>query len=312
MFTIPSGYVMPWLQWLLRAFCMFCWTLRLHWRPTRIRRRPAPAATIGSMTSQVPAPRGHPRRKPDWVRCEVLRLAVHLQSCRRVADAFNRIHGRRATVQRTFVHDLCRVHAAEIDQRRRAMRRCPPWPLAPNLVWALDLTQLPGASHLTLGLIDHGSRRLLRLKVLMRKCTWTLLSHLCLAIAEFGLPAAIRTDNEGMFTSRLWRRALKWAGIRHQRSTPGCPWQNGRIERLFGTLKPLLRGLILPSRAAAQAALDEFTGFYNHVRPHQGLGGLTPIEAWHGLSQRDVLCRAGRGRWVQALGGRLAGYHLRL
>jgi transposase InsO family protein len=31
--------------------------------------------------------------------------------------------------------------------------------------------------------------------------------------------------------------------------------------------------------AALQAALDQFTQFYNTVRPHQGLGGLTPEEA---------------------------------
>jgi transposase InsO family protein len=90
---------------------------------------------------------------------------------------------------------------------------------------------------MALGIIDHGSRMVLYLKVLPRKCTWMLLAHVCLAIAKYGVPYAARTDSEAMFTSKTWRLAFKLAGICRQRSRPGCPWENGRIERLFGTLK---------------------------------------------------------------------------
>jgi putative transposase len=270
-----------------------------------------PAAAIAAAHEHTPAP-WCGRRKPDWVRREVLRLAVHVHSCRGIAEVFNRIHGQRTTVRKTFVHELCRAHAAFIAERRRAMRRRPAGVVAPNAVWGLDLTQLPHSRHMALAILDHGSRRVLRLRVLARKHAWALLSHVCQAIGEFGMPAAIRTDNEGMFASRVWRLAFSCFGIRHQRIRPHCPWENGRVERLFGTLKPLLRGLALPSQAAAQMALDEFSCFYNHARPHQGLGGLTPIEAWHGMTRQDVLRHAGRGRWVYALSGRLVGYHLRL
>ena len=43
--------------------------------------------------------------------------------------------------------------------------------------------------------------------------------------------------------------ALRLMGIRHQRIDPHCPWQNGRIERFFGTLKPHLRQLRFSGRA---------------------------------------------------------------
>jgi putative transposase len=91
-----------------------------------------------------------------------------------------------------------------------------------------------------------------------------------------------------MFTSALWRRTLRFFGIHHQRSAVGCPWQNGRIERFFGTLKPVLRQLELASQTAVQSALDAFGTFYNEVRPHQNLGGLTPAEAWRGWTWEDV------------------------
>jgi transposase InsO family protein len=46
------------------------------------------------------------------------------------------------------------------------------------------------------------------------------------AIKRYGKPRIVRTDNEAVFTSKVFRFAL--LGIRHQRTDPGCPWQNGR------------------------------------------------------------------------------------
>jgi transposase InsO family protein len=71
----------------------------------------------------------------------------------------------------------------------------------------------------------------------------TLLGHLCLAIAAHGKPRALRTDNAPVFHSEVFCRALRWMGIRQQFTKPGCPWMNGRIERLFGTLKKMLKSL---------------------------------------------------------------------
>ena len=79
-----------------------------------------------------------------------------------------------------------------------------------------------------------------------------------------------------MFTSRTFRLALSLLGIRHQRTDPGCPWQNGRVERFFGMLKQKLDQLLVDSLHAFNTALGEFRFFYNHVRPHQNLAGRTP------------------------------------
>ena len=168
-----------------------------------------------------------------------------------------------------------------------------------------------GRMRTTLGIIDHGSRALMQLRVIPRKCAWTLLRHLCLAIAEHGRPAALRTDNEGMFRSRLWIQALAWMHIRRQRVKVKHPWQNGRIERLFGTLKPLLRQLKPSNVVDLRQALTDFTWFYNHVRVHLHLDGRTPMEARHGDTPEHLRRRAGNGRWVSALNGLMIGYYLR-
>lgn len=165
---------------------------------------------------------------------------------------------------------------------------------------------------MALGIIDHGSRLVTYLRTLVNKRSWTLLGHLCLAMGRHGKPGHIRTDNEVIFSSWVFTTFLRLTGIRHQRIPTCAPWQNGRMERLFGTLKPLLRQLLILSKAALQQALEEFTLFYNHVRPHQNLGGLTPAEAWNGYSQPDLAQTPPKHTTiVRALDGLLVGYWMR-
>jgi transposase InsO family protein len=136
-----------------------------------------------------------------------------------------------------------------------------------------------------------------------------LLDHVFLAIGRHGKPRALRSDNERVFTGRVFRTVLRLAGIRQQLSDLGCPWQNGRIERLFGTLKSKLDRWRVLDRAQLQAALETFAFWYNAVRPHQNLGGRTPLEAWQGI---DPYRRAPkREEWFEAWDGLLQGYHLR-
>jgi putative transposase len=112
----------------------------------------------------------------------------------------------------------------EMRKKSLSLRRLDAVSVAVNAVRGIDITYLHRGRRPAFAIIDHGSRRLLRFAALPRKCSFTLLGHLCLTIADFGLPRAIRSDNESMFTSLLWRSAMRWLGVRHQRSAPGRPW----------------------------------------------------------------------------------------
>ena len=184
-----------------------------------------------------------------------------------------------------------------------------------NHTWAADLsffTDATGQRHAILGLIDHGSRLCLRLQRLGQRCSWALLGHLCLAMAENGAPRALRTDNEVVFNSRLFRAFLRCAGIRKQTIPTASPWCNGRMERFFGTLKPWLSSLEMAGAAALQSALDQSRWFYNEVRPHQNLSGLTPAEKWQGLTPVDLEQMPIRSvHEVRLFDGLLAGYWIR-
>jgi transposase InsO family protein len=122
-------------------------------------------------------------------------------------------------------------------------------------------------------------REIIRIKAHMPKAGCRLIT----AIESYGKPKAIRTDNESVFTSRLFRLGLWILGIRHQRTQIHSPWQNGRIERFFGTFKKYSDKVIFNTKKI-QFALDEFQYWYNAIRPHRHLNGLTPDEQWEEIN----------------------------
>ena len=259
---------------------------------------------------------GYCQRKPAWVTAEVLRLKAHMgkAGCRSVAITFNRLH-QNTSIGKTFVAEAIKRNQYQLSCIKRDIRSRAPCTVSINTVWGLDLTfktdQQDKLNNL-LGIIDHGSRLAISLTTVINKRSWTILGHLCLAIGKYGKPKAIRTDNENIFNSFVFRTMLKLTGIKHQQTQVCAPWQNGRIERLFGTLKPLLKQLVLPNSTALEIALCEFKLFYNHVRPHQNLNGLTPAEVWQGMTIVDFkIKQKHQPELVQALDGLLVGYYLR-
>lgn len=168
--------------------------------------------------------------KPAWVKQEVLRLKALMPhgSCRKIGDCFNRRfeRARGMTVGKTYVSETIRRHRYEIDLLRREIKRRPPRLIPKNYIWAMDLTgkvDAQGKLRMLLGMLDHGSRAALCLQALPNKSSWTLLGHLFLAIGKYGKPRFVRTDNEAVFTSRLFRSTLFALGIRHQTTDLHCP-----------------------------------------------------------------------------------------
>lgn len=132
-----------------------------------------------------------------------------------------------------------------------------------------------------------------------------------LTIGEFGRPQFIRTDNERCFTGKVFSSGLKLLGIRHQCIDLHCPWQNRRIERFFGTLKKSLRLWQFEGRQALALSLAEFAAWYNGVRPHQNLAGLTPLEAWEGVDPFHAPACPKEITFTDSWDGLLCGFHIR-
>lgn len=103
---------------------------------------------------------------------------------------------------------------------------------------------------------------------------------------EVGLPGTIQSDNGSPFSATglhgLCELSVWWIrlGIKHQRSRPGRPQDNGAHERMHRTLKEATARPPATTAAAQQARFDAFRREYNEERPHQALAGDTPASRW--------------------------------
>lgn len=154
-----------------------------------------------------------------------------------------------------------------------------------NDVWSIDFKgwwfTKDGHKCEPLTLTDNYSRFLLRclnLKVNDGDHAWAVLERV---FCEYGLPNYIRSDNGPPFATasagRLSALSIKLikAGVMPEWIEPGNPQQNGRHERMHGTLK---REGVFPELNLADQLkkLDEYQEYYNFVRPHEALGQVTP------------------------------------
>ena len=130
------------------------------------------------------------------------------------------------TVSKTYVAELCRRHQYLIYETRRKLKHRIPRRMPCNRVWGCDLlvkTDRQGQPHLALAIVNHASRACLRLQWLSDKSSWALLQELIQAVKRYGKPQCVRTDNQAVLVSRLFRFGLWLLGIQQQRIEPECP-----------------------------------------------------------------------------------------
>jgi transposase InsO family protein len=133
---------------------------------------------------------------------------------------------------------------------------------------------------------DAHSRYLLRCQAVEKTDTARVQAIFEAAFREYGMPAAIRTDNGPPFASSavagLSRLAVWWIklGIVPERIAAGHPEQNGRHERMHRTLKQEVAQPPAANRRKQQRALDRFRQEYNEVRPHEALQMNTPAAVY--------------------------------
>lgn len=162
---------------------------------------------------------------------------------------------------------------------------------APNELWCADYKgefRLGNKLYCyPLTITDYRSRYLLACEALESTKEPTAFTVFERAFREFGLPAAIRTDNGVPFSNAhtlfgLSKLSVWWLrlGISIERIKPGKPQQNGRHERMHLTLKKETTKPAAYNFLQQQERFDDFIGTYNSERPHQALGGLYPSEVY--------------------------------
>ncbi len=143
-----------------------------------------------------------------------------------------------------------------------------------------------GEAKIVSGVDDH-SRFCVSALVVPRATARPTCEALALAMRRHGIPSQILTDNGKVFTGRfgpgtgevLFDRICRENGIKHLLTAPRSPTTTGKVERFHRTLRAeFLNDRTFTSVADAQAQLDVWVDYYNHQRPHQGIGMVPPFE----------------------------------
>jgi transposase InsO family protein len=197
--------------------------------------------------------------------------------------------------ERTINRILSRHGLLDHKTRKRRRESFKRWQReAPMQLWQMDIVggvmivdaasgQVREAKVVT-GVDDH-SRYCVIAKVVARPTGRAVCLALAEALAKFGVPEEILTDNGKQFTDRfgkggevLFDKICRLNGIAHRLTAPASPTTTGKVERFHLTLRrELLDGQLFESLAAAQAAVDAFVADYNADRPHQGLDETHPV-----------------------------------
>ena len=149
----------------------------------------------------------------------------------------------------------------------------------PNQVWASDITYLPmrrGFLYLVV-IIDWYTR-----KVLSWRISNTLEANFCVdalneAMAKYGPPEIMNTDQGSQFTSFAWTDRLCRSGVRISMDGKGRFLDNIFVELLWRSLKYECVYLhAWETGSDARAGIAKWVAFYNHKRPHSAHGGKPP------------------------------------
>ena len=222
-------------------------------------------------------------------RIDELHLEHPFAGSRMLRDMLRR-EGHR-TIGRKHVATLMRRMGIEAlyrranTSRRHAAHRIYPYLLRgltierPNQVWAMDTTYIPmsrGFVYLT-AVLDWATRRVLAWRLSNSLAADAAVEALEEAIARYGAPEIMNTDQGSQFTCSDFIGVLETNTIRISMDGKGCWRDNVFVERLWKSVKyehVYLHAYDCVSEARTK--LGKYFEFYNQRRPHSSLDGQTP------------------------------------
>jgi transposase InsO family protein len=157
----------------------------------------------------------------------------------------------------------------------------------PNQMWQSDIFtfRLGGRYAYLIGFIDDYSRHMVGLELYRSQTADQVLEVYRRAVGEYGVPKEMLTDRGRQYTN--WRgttrfeRELGKDRVRHIKSQAHHPMTLGKIERFWKTIyEEFLVRAQFGSFEEARERIRQWVQYYNHKRPHQGIGGLCPADRY--------------------------------
>jgi transposase InsO family protein len=247
-------------------------------------------------------PRTSPRATPPELDGWICKLRAELgpdNGADFIRDALTDVHARvgpgwavpsRSTINRVLArHELLLRSPAK--RPRRSWRRFAY--ARPRDCYQIDATEVRlagGAVVVIFDVLDDCTRTLVACHAAAAETAVAAIAAFGQAVAEYGAPALMLSDNGVAFTSRLTNpgsistfvQTLLDRGVRPINSSPYHPQTCGKVERHHQTLKKWLSGHPRPTTLAGlQALLDVYRRYYNTQRRHSALPRrVTPAQAW--------------------------------
>ncbi len=184
---------------------------------------------------------------------------------------------------------VCRVYRLlGMNVRKRTRKRLPAReraplsvPEGPNLCWSMDFMHdvlSNGRKFRTLNIMDDYSREALRVEPFLSIGAELVARILERLVAERGRPLCIRVDNGPEFVASALADWCSARGIRLRHIQPGRPMQNGYIERFNRSFRQdVLDANLFSDLMQVRELSEEFVEDYNHHRPHESLGNMSPV-----------------------------------
>lgn len=155
-------------------------------------------------------------------------------------------------------------------------------PPTPCETWSMDFVSDKlenGRNFRVLNVLDDCTREAVAMEISMSMPASRVIKSLEKAIFTHGKPKRIRSDNGPEFISSQLEDWCTLNGIEHIFSQPGCPTQNSYVERFNGSYRRgVLNAYIFHSLDEVRDLTAAWQLDYNEARPHDALGGKTPVE----------------------------------
>jgi transposase InsO family protein len=234
---------------------------------------------------------GNRRKLPGPVRQKIVEIKKRepFFGVQRISHLLKRVFFLSAspeTVRRTLQEESLMVpsrkrHSSNITRPRFFERS------TPNQMWQGDIFtfRLGGRYAYLGGMIDDYSRYMVGLELYRSQTADQVIEVYRRAVGEYGVPKEVLTDRGRQYTN--WRgttrfeRELGKDRVKHIKSQAHHPMTLGKIERFWKTIygEFLVRSQC-GSFEEAQERVRHWVKYYNHKRPHQGIGGLFPADRY--------------------------------
>jgi len=228
------------------------------------------------------------RRLPSAVTEQIVALKKEhrLFGVKKIADALRRwffLEASPETVRQT-------LHAANLMDPPAKARRNLTRPrfferATPNQMWQSDLFtfRLGGKYAYVVAFLDDYSRYVVGLDLYRSPTAEAVIETYRVAVGEYSAPKEMLTDRGRQYTN--WRGKSRFEvelgkdRVAHLVSRPQHPMTLGKVERFWATMwQEFLVRAQFDSFESARDRLRLWVKYYNHRRPHQGVGGLCPAD----------------------------------